>query len=358
MPFHPDALTRPVLKSLVHALQKAAPEVLGHPMAQHQAQELLARQLGYAHWHEAYARAGTLARPNAPVAPPPSPLDADHEWTQTCKNIQMRSALYVDDPSSLASILDFWFDEVASLAARGAAHYLTLQIDEHDCLWLTDDGQFSFSERIPDYPRTPGGPQPAEHVLKEALNRGPWRLPLALLPSAELFFHERGQHSVALFQQGRWMSQEDLGGAWVRPISVAVAPGHRSPGLRLVAPLGQKMAPNGQPWISKENIEALHLRAALYAQLVPGFVITLISSDQSKVHHRREEGPLIEGSAQDTLAAWAQFRPARNCGLIQAAIHRQDTDLIKFLRRLPRSAPIHDLLDLSLPPTPRRRRQR
>lgn len=51
--FRPDLLSPSTLKALAKAARKAAPEVLGHPIATHESQELIARILGQPNWHAA-----------------------------------------------------------------------------------------------------------------------------------------------------------------------------------------------------------------------------------------------------------------------------------------------------------------
>lgn len=53
MPFQTRSVTAPVLRRLSKALQKAHQDVVGSPIPLHQAQEIVARTLGHAHWHEA-----------------------------------------------------------------------------------------------------------------------------------------------------------------------------------------------------------------------------------------------------------------------------------------------------------------
>lgn len=72
--FRPDLLSPSTLKALAKAARKAAPEVLGHPIATHESQELIARILGQPDWHAALAVANEHAQTmdakddNAPTA--------------------------------------------------------------------------------------------------------------------------------------------------------------------------------------------------------------------------------------------------------------------------------------------------
>lgn len=70
MPFQSDAITDSQLRRLSKALRKAHQEVVGAPMALNQAQEVLARTFGYAHWHEAIQ-----AAPRRSSEVPLKPLD-------------------------------------------------------------------------------------------------------------------------------------------------------------------------------------------------------------------------------------------------------------------------------------------
>lgn len=69
--FQPNALSPNTLKKWVKTCRQKAPAILGRPLAQHEAQELIAQTLGHANWHVAMA---TLQTPVPTVAAlPPTP---------------------------------------------------------------------------------------------------------------------------------------------------------------------------------------------------------------------------------------------------------------------------------------------
>lgn len=79
MSFDPNKLSAPVLKRLVRDQRKALAEITGHRIPQHQAQEVVARMLGYATWHDAFTR----AKAEVPSQASPSEIPAlDDFWVR------------------------------------------------------------------------------------------------------------------------------------------------------------------------------------------------------------------------------------------------------------------------------------
>lgn len=98
MSFQKDTLTVAGLKKLTHDLKQAIHSVTGLEVPLHQVQEIAARQLGEASWHDAYAQAKRV-RPNAK----PKTETASPEWVIWARmNLKKRAAewrwKFLDEP--------------------------------------------------------------------------------------------------------------------------------------------------------------------------------------------------------------------------------------------------------------------
>jgi hypothetical protein len=171
MPFHPEALTdaalKGIVKAIVKAMSKAAPGILGHDLPLHQARELLARGLGYAHWHEAQQRAGTL-RPAVSDPPPADPhaanqalmLSRDHpaygddgvgyqlisldelafRTRGSLKIIQKRPGMYTDLQCPNA-LLEGVIMNAVEEGLAGFGTTITIRLDQNDGVSVRDEGR-------------------------------------------------------------------------------------------------------------------------------------------------------------------------------------------------------------------------
>lgn len=76
MAFQTDTLTVPGLKKLTKDLRRSLREVNGTVVPLNQAQEIVARQLGYSNWHVAHQTAQNTRAPGSiPLVGPPDPRD-------------------------------------------------------------------------------------------------------------------------------------------------------------------------------------------------------------------------------------------------------------------------------------------
>lgn len=173
MPFHPQALSHAALKSIVKAMSKAAPTVLGRPMPLHQSRELLARGLGYAHWHEAQEKA--LSNEKPPEHPIPfvgsmpvmseggdwrfgfedyrmpyemvalneRPVDRaqTHRIVLDLEDIQKRPGMYYGDPKSPNRLAHALIANAIEEVASGFGDRVTVQTHANGSVTVIDNGR-------------------------------------------------------------------------------------------------------------------------------------------------------------------------------------------------------------------------
>jgi hypothetical protein len=367
MPFHPQALTRPALKSLAKALQKASPEVLGHPIAQHQAQELLARQLGYAHWHEAYSRAGQMTAPPGQSTPDEAQQAAVSQKTKTSppwswekrrQAIQMRPSMYVDELDSLTAMLDPWLNQVALEAIHGHTTRLQVEITENGDLWVVDNGRpwaDQLRELMDFFPeKTRKHPANTPEARAEKGLAGPLLAIAALLPKLTVSFFDpiaAQRYSVTLVQ-GQWHSFQPDPSPSTRESFT---------GLVLHAPLGTAFNPwiddeskYGSLWLNSAEHDRLRATLGVYAQVAAGLEVTFRSPQALDVLKRPSGEFLDKGTHGPALHEWSNDCPYNHRSLFRAAFERDDQPLIQALQ----DQPSRDLQTLLREFMPRQRTRR